>query len=576
MADGGSGEMKPVRLLTLVLGIALALGIGAPAAPAQDAPKIDARLLRDLGTAAANDPLLVIVETVGNSHAAASSARAMGVQVVWEYDLIDAFAGRVLPSDVPRLAAQPWVEQVWRSEPVGALMDNSVKDIQATNAWNAGYNGAGVTVAILDTGIEVLDPAFAAAIVSCVSTVGGLTVPECDDTDGHGTHVAGTVASRDATFRGVAWGASVAAVRVLHVAGVGTSADIIAGMDWVRNNKDLVTPRIRVASMSIGFLDPGCGDGKGPEAEAADALVAAGVGFAIAAGNTGHNTCTVDGASAAFNVVTVGAADDKNTADPLDDTLADFSSGGPTKDGRLKPELSAPGVSIRSVFLGPTTTELDGTSMATPHVGGAMAVLLQKEPLLTPAQVKDRLQNTAIATNEATGTLPNNDWGHGLLNVCRLLQLSGCSQGATPRFVHVDSIGMSFRHQGAKHTVTTTVTVKDQNGALVQGVTVSLDLTNPAGTVVSLSGTTGNGGAATLSKSNAGGHGTYRACVTSLSGSYDPSANLETCDALNVTEAPAPSAAPTPAPARTGPRRGDARWPPGLGWGGRPRGGRAA
>lgn len=516
--------------------IAIALGLVAPTGQSYDAtaPKISDRLAAALEGRAPGEIVELIVETVGPADAPAAAARALGLNVVWIYDLIDAFSAHAPVEAIPLLAAQPWVANLWDARPVTVLMDNSVKDIQATNAWNAGFNGAGVTVAILDTGIEVLDPAFSGAIVSCVSTIAGLVLPECDDTDGHGTHVAGTVASRDVTFRGVAWGAKIASVRVLHAAGAGTSADIIAGMNWVGTNKDVVTPAIRVASMSIGFLDPGCGNGNDPEAKAADALVAKGVSFAIAAGNSGHSSCTVDGASAAFNVVTVGAVDDRNTADPFDDTLADFSSGGPTTDGRLKPEISAPGVAIRSVFLGPTTAQLDGTSMATPHTSGAIAVLLQKEPGLSPAQVKSRIAGSAVAP-AGSGALPNNDWGHGLLNVCNLLQLSGCAQTPVPIVVHVDAITMSFKHQGQKHTIKTVVAVKDAGGAVVSGVTVSLNLKNPAGTTVALSGTTGSDGKATMAKSNAGGHGTFQSCVTNLSGTYDSTKNVETCDTLAVS-----------------------------------------
>jgi subtilisin family serine protease len=103
-----------------------------------------------------------------------------------------------------------------------------LSQVEATDAWTI-TRGKGATVAVLDTGIETTDPAFAGAIASCVSTIAGLVLPECDDTDGHGTHVSGSVASRDATYKGIAHGAKLAAVRVLHVAGAGTSADIIAG-----------------------------------------------------------------------------------------------------------------------------------------------------------------------------------------------------------------------------------------------------------------------------------------------------------------------------------------------------------
>lgn len=529
------------RPLTVLKVAALSAALLFPAASLPDtSDKISERLALALEGLSPDDRVHVIVVTHGPAQPVVDAARALGAEPEWTYDLIDGFSAWIPVRDLEQIAGLSDVARIWDSAPMTTLMDNSAKDIQATNAWNAGFNGAGITVAVIDTGIEVLDPAFSGAIVSCVATLAGLVVPECDDTDGHGTHVAGSVASRDATYRGIAWGARLAPVRVLHAAGAGTSADIIAGMNWVKNNGNSVTPPIRVATMSIGFLNPGCGDANSPEAKAADALVAAGVSFTVAAGNSGHNKCTVDGASAAVNVVTVGAVDDRNTPDPMDDTLASFSSGGPTKDGRLKPEISAPGVNIWSVYLGPLIAELDGTSMATPHVAGAIAVLLQKDPSLTPSQVKDRITSTAVEPT-AAGSLPDNDWGYGVVNVCNMLQLTGCSQSATPTAVHVDGITMSFKHgngqNGAnKHTVTTVVLVQDAAGAPVSGVSVGVTTTSPEGNAYALTGTTGSDGRATVSKTQTGGgHGTWQSCVTTLSGNYDPAANVETCDTLNVT-----------------------------------------
>jgi serine protease AprX len=388
-------------------------------------PVLTPRLLASVSTLGPADELIVIAETDGSAAPIAQRLSSEGFDVVWSYEIIDAVAVSLPVADLDRLASEPGIEKVWDAPAVAPLMDNSAESVQATNAWTAGYNGAGVTVAVIDTGVDLMDPDLSGAVVSCVSTIMGLTTSECTDSDGHGTHVAGTVASRDATYRGIAWGANLAIVRVLHAAGAGTSADVIAGIDWVASHKDSVAPRIRVATMSIGYQNPGCGDATNPEAKAADALVARGVAFTVAAGNAGHAKCTVDGASAARNVVTVGASDDRGTPGWSDDTLASFSSGGPTKDGRMKPELVAPGVGITSLFLGPTVATLDGTSMATPHVAGIHALLLQKEPSLAPALSKSRLLSTTVVPS-AAGSVPNDDWGYGLANACRALQLTGC------------------------------------------------------------------------------------------------------------------------------------------------------
>ncbi|MBW3582520.1 MAG: S8 family serine peptidase, partial [Euryarchaeota archaeon] len=216
-----------------------------------------------------------------------------------------------------------------------------------------------------------------------------------------------------------------AVVRVLHAVGAGTSADIIKGIEWVKNNQNNVNPPIRVATMSIGFLDPGCGDGTGPEADAANALVASGVPFTIAAGNSGHKECTIDGASAAKDVITVAAVDDQGTVTQDDDVIADFSSGG--GDKLAKPDVSFPGVDITSAYIGAGVliATLSGTSMATPHAAGVAALVRQSEPGLSAQQVKDRITGTAVKTSN-TGNSWNSVYGHGLGNACTALQLSGC------------------------------------------------------------------------------------------------------------------------------------------------------
>lgn len=401
-------------------------GAGPDGAPEED-DKIASRLYEAIQGLPETAMIDVIVEADRAGPEAADAARGLGLDVVWEYTIIDAFSARVAVGDLDTLTDQPWVLGVWDSAPTTTLMDVSTSDIEADRAWDAGYTGAGVTVAVLDTGIDVLDPAFSGRLAACVSTVAGFVIPECDDTDGHGTHVAGTVAARHATYGGVAPDAELAVVRVLHAAGAGTSADVIAGMDWVVRNKDRVEPAIQVATMSVGSANPGCDDGTSPSGRAADALVASGVAFTVAAGNAGHDECTVDGAAAAFDVVTVGAVDDRNTPDPMDDTLAGFSSAGPTTDGRLKPEVTAPGVNIRGVYVGPLIAQLSGTSMATPHAAGVLALLLEKEPGLTPDEAKARLIEGAVQP-EAAPALPQEDWGHGVINACRTLALDGCTE----------------------------------------------------------------------------------------------------------------------------------------------------
>ncbi|HEX2022218.1 MAG TPA: S8 family serine peptidase [Candidatus Thermoplasmatota archaeon] len=401
---------------------------GFTLAPASSAA--GARLLPDLEAALAAagplDVLHVVVLTDGPSGPYADVAEALGARVEWEYTLIDGFSAFAAPGVVLKLAKTPGIVQIETARKMVTTLDVSTRDIRADKAWAAGWNGTGITVAVLDTGwdrIETVVPA--SAVVACVSANWPVVAPGCDDTDGHGTHVASTVASRSAGIPGVAPRAALAIVRVLHAGGTGLSTDIIKGMEWVVANRNTISPPVRVVTMSIGYENPGCGDGRDAMAQAADAVVAANLTFTVAAGNAGHTRCTIDGASAAFNVVTVGAVDDRQTPDHADDTLATFSSAGPTKDGRQKPEIMAPGVGIRAAYLGPIQSGLSGTSMATPHVAGVVADLLHKEPWLSAAQVKARLTSEAYKP-AAAPALPHKNWGWGLVDACDALQLTTC------------------------------------------------------------------------------------------------------------------------------------------------------
>ena len=415
------------RFIVAAVVALLTLAVLAPASPGGAASgqlsKLDEALASRLAGGARS--VRVIATTAGAPASAAAAARLLGATVSWEYSLIDGFAARMPASAVNLLAARVDVTGLWLDERITTLMDVSHRAIQADRAWASGYDGQGVTVAVLDTGADVLNPALSPAIVSCASLIAGITSPECTDSDGHGTHVAGTVASRDETYPGIAPAANLAIVRVLHAAGSGFNSDIIAGMEWIAENKDTVSPPIKVATMSIGYLEPACGDDSNPDAQAANALVDAGLVFTVAAGNSGHDECTIDGASAASKVISVAAADDRGTVTQADDRIADFSSGGSVDNN--KPDITFPGVDITSSFIGGglLLSTMSGTSMATPHAAGTAALLLQKEPGLAPAQVADRFAATAVK-NANTGTSFNVVYGHGLGNACRALQLTTC------------------------------------------------------------------------------------------------------------------------------------------------------
>ncbi|MEU3508436.1 S8 family serine peptidase [Streptomyces longwoodensis] len=278
---------------------------------------------------------------------------------------------------------------VWLDGRVTADMAESNARIGTPAAWEAGLTGKGVTVAVLDTGVDPDHPDLADRVAVSRSFVEG--EEGVADRNGHGTHVTSTVggsgAASDGREKGVAPGATLAVGKVLGDQGSGSESRIIAGMEWAAREV-----RADVISLSLGTTEPS--DGTDPMARAVDTLSAeTGALFVVAAGNTGTPS-SIGSPGAADAALTVGAVDSA-------DRPAYFTSAGPRHgDNALKPDLSAPGVDIlaaRSHLTegsGPYTT-LSGTSMATPHVAGVAALLAEQHPDWTGARLKDALMSTS-------------------------------------------------------------------------------------------------------------------------------------------------------------------------------------
>lgn len=259
-----------------------------------------------------------------------------------------------------------------------------VDRIDAEKAW-AAATGNGVKVAVLDTGISLSHPDLKDNIKGGYNAINPSRAAE--DQNGHGSHVAGIIAAVDNGIGvvGVAPQASLYAVQVLSAAGFGYCSDIIEGIGWSAGNG------MKVANMSFGGSAPCQG-----ESDALDQAVAAGVTLVAAAGNNSGGA--VDWPARHDKVIAV-------TATNANDQFAPFSSAGTEVD------LAAPGVSIYSTYKKNGYKTLSGTSMAAPHVSGAAALVLQKNPSFTPAQVKARLESTA----ENLGLSPQQQ-GKGLVD----------------------------------------------------------------------------------------------------------------------------------------------------------------
>ncbi|MFE6037875.1 S8 family serine peptidase [Streptomyces sp. NPDC056452] len=291
--------------------------------------------------------------------------------------------------DRPAKAARE-IKKVWLDQQVKPLLEKSVPQIGAPDAWAAGYDGKGVKVAVLDTGADLDHPDLAGRISASESFVPTETVP---DKQGHGTHVAATIAGSGAASgglrKGVAPGADLIVGKVLSNSGSGDSSWVLAGMEWA------AAQGADVISMSLG------GDGTPNDvlSQAVNRLSEQyGTLFVIAAGNAGPGAGTVRSPGLAARALTVGAVDG-------DDKMAPFSSRGPgNSGGSLKPEISAPGVGIVAARADGTSlgtpvddnyTSLSGTSMATPHVAGAAAIMAQIHPDMNGEQLKNALASTA-------------------------------------------------------------------------------------------------------------------------------------------------------------------------------------
>ncbi|GAA2805547.1 S8 family serine peptidase [Crossiella cryophila] len=283
------------------------------------------------------------------------------------------------------------LRKIWLNGKVSASLDTSVGQVGAPVAWQGGHTGKGVTVAVLDTGIDDSHPDLAGKVKHSKDFSGKGNVK---DGDGHGTHVAatavGTGAAEGGKYKGVAPEADLAVGKVLGDNGSGSFADIIAGMTWAA-----AEVKAKVINLSLGG---GPSDGTDPMSQAVNTLSRKhNTLFVAAAGNDGHPGW-VASPSTADLALSVGSLTKSGARSP-------FSSMGPRDgDGAVKPEVSAPGSDIVAARAAGTAmgtpvndryTKASGTSMAAPHVAGGAAILAQQHPDWTAEQLKAALVSTA-------------------------------------------------------------------------------------------------------------------------------------------------------------------------------------
>ena len=322
------------------------------------------------------------------------------------------------------------------------LLDNAIGIHHVDTVWDFGYTGEGVSVAIIDTGIDpnhvgindfdddpTTDDPKVVAFYDALDGSGddGSGTTQAYDDHGHGSHCAGITAGTgsiddgpmstgETPYRGVAPGATLVGVKVLDGGGSGSFAEVMKGMEWTIDNQ--IKYNIRSASMSLGgaWVSELTQEQEERVTTLANEMVAHGIALMIAAGNSAAYG-TIGTPGAAKDVITVGATEDSRQ-------LAVYSSKGPTHEGQIKPNVAAIGSAVMSVEAnsGNAYVSMSGTSMATPMVAGMAVLLHQANPDLQPLMIRSILESTAEYRWLSHPVRPNNDYGWGFVEMDKALE----------------------------------------------------------------------------------------------------------------------------------------------------------
>jgi serine protease AprX len=361
-----------------------------------------------------------------------STMKGRGARLHATLHMISGAAFTIPVNALPALEADPEIKSVTIDHPIAVMDDLTNSATGVSSAWNAGFTGAGIGVAVIDSGIndshpDLWDSTHTSSRVLYHQDFTGTATTNSNgakyDLYGHGTHVAGIIAGNGylsgGHYSGVAPEASLIDLRALDANGAGTDSTVIAAIQQAITLKNAYN--IRIINLSLGRGIPASYT-QDPLCQAVEAAWNNGIVVVVAAGNLGRlsvygsngfGTITAPG-NDPF-VITVGATKSNGSATPQAETKASYSSKGPTTyDHVLKPDLMAPGNAIVSLAAPGATLEasypndvvtgtdgkadyftLSGTSMATPAVAGAAALMLEEQNTLTPDQVKARLMKTA-------------------------------------------------------------------------------------------------------------------------------------------------------------------------------------
>jgi serine protease AprX len=406
-----------------------------------DGDRLDDVLERRMKKADPSARQAVVVATDGSLGLSAAHRAAGAFSVTRKLEIVGGFAARLTAAQIRLLASTPGVVRIDHDAVVKATMDAARSDygVEAVRE-TFGLTGSGATVCILDTGVDPDHEQLDSKSIEWQDFVGTSTTPS--DDHGHGTHVAsiavgdGVGGASAARFGGVAPGAGLWVGKVLNAQGSGSESGIIDAIDWCAGAAE-----VDVISMSLGSELPS--DGTDALGIAANNAVANGKIVVAAAGNAGDAPDTMASPGAAADVIAVGAASSWSAAPGAINHengifLAPFSSrGGETFAGDMKPDVVAPGVTIRAAKANTTSNYavFSGTSMATPFAAGSVALALEAAPGWSPEDAQAALEATAEDFGPAG---KDGDWGAGLIDVLALTAQAGgtVAENAFPLHVH--------------------------------------------------------------------------------------------------------------------------------------------
>lgn len=428
-----------------------------------------------------------------------ASVLAAGGKIQREFKFINA-----VQVELPRVAAEKlktargieYVEPDFMAQAYAQTVPWGIEHVNAPDVHSAGYQGSGIKVAVLDTGILTSHADLQVSGGYDTTGIGSYV-----DDHGHGTHVAGTVAALNNSIGviGAAPAAQLYAVKVLDRYGSGTYSNIIAGIEWAISND------IDVINMSLGGSS-----GSTALQQACDAAYKAGILVVAAAGNEGTSSGDTEciGYPAKYSsVMAVGSI-------TSDNVRSYFSSTGSTL------EIMAPGSNIYSTTINGSYGTMSGTSMACPHVAGVAALVWSAKPSLSNVQLRSAL-------NETANDLWNDPWryGNGLVDAWAAYQFVTNGTIPDPGTLNA-AITTDKETYTLKQTIYITVTASDENNAPVEAANVSLVVVPPLGKSTTLTGTTGSDGKVVLSYKTKvpNGRGTYTLTATVTKGDLSATA----------------------------------------------------